>query len=481
MPLQIKSATRARTKIIATVGPACSSPALLADLIDAGTDVFRLNMAHGNRGQHEEAILRIRDVSRNRQQPIGVLIDLAGPKIRLGQLFQEPVQCNGEDEFHFVRGARATAPHELVGTYSQLVDKLAVGDSIILADGAVSLIVEEKQLDRIRCRVTQAGIIRSRQGINLPGVKLGIPSMTEDDHRNAVWAAQNDVDYVGLSFVRTASDIRQLKKLLSQHDSDALVVAKIEKPDALQNLEDIASYSDAVMVARGDLGVETEVSETAIVQKRIIRICNRLARPVIVATQMLDSMQQSVRPTRAETTDVANAVLDGADACMLSGETAIGDYPREAVSMMNRILIATERSSVDEPHRESAAAPLVGVHAITAAVVHGAAEIAERLCAKLVVISTRTGATALAKSSRRDFVPTVAVSDSERALQRMSLFWGITPVPGAPRLAGEPLRQFVNQWGKHDGSLVAGDRIVMVTGSDIVPGAHNQVVVHEVE
>lgn len=471
---------RTRTKIVATVGPVSRDRRCLTGLIRAGANVFRLNMAHDSQIEHEKTISLIRDISHSLGRPIGILVDLAGPKIRLGQLFQDPLECQVGARFDFVRGATPSHTNELVSTYPALVDELSVSDRVMLADGTIAMTVEDKRADHVTCRVELGGLLRSRQGINLPGVQLSAPSFTEKDRVNALWAARCEVDFVGLSFVRRASDVTDLKSLLRENNSQALVVAKIEKPDALQTLDEIVATADAVMVARGDLGVETEVSEMPMAQKRIVKTCNRMGRPVIIATQMLDSMQHSSRPTRAEATDVANAVLDGADACMLSGETAIGEYPLEAVAMMRRILLATEESLHDGAGLDLAAPPIIGVHPITSATVYGAGQIAQRLLAKLVVVSTRSGASALAKSSQRDVVHTVAVSDSQQTLRRVSLYWGITPLEDAPCLYGTELRAFINEWGKQDRCLHAGDRVVMVTGSGIMTGAHNQVVVHEV-
>ena len=471
---------RTRTKIVATIGPASCRRAQLTELIHAGVNIFRLNMAHGTPAEHEKTVSLIRDISQLLGLPVGILVDLAGPKIRLGQLVEDPRECQVGGRFDFVRGESPSRATELVSTYPPLVDELSVNDSVMLADGTVSLVVEEKQHDRVRCRVVLGGVLRSRQGINLPGVSLSVPSLTARDRANALWASGQEIDFVGLSFVRQESDVAELKSLLCKNSSQAMVVAKIEKPEALERLDKIVGAADAVMVARGDLGVETEVSEMPIAQKRIIKTCNRMGRPVIVATQMLDSMQHSSRPTRAEATDVANAILDGADACMLSGETAIGKYPLEAVKMMRRIMLATEQSLRSMTLPDPGSIPIVDVHPITAATVYGAGQIARRLQAKLVVVSTRSGVSALAKSSQRNFIPTVAVSDSQQTLRRISMFWGITALEDAPCLYGAELRTFINEWGKQDGCLEPGDRVVMVTGSGIMTGAHNQVVVHEV-
>lgn len=471
-------AQRARTKIVATVGPACSSRDQLGELIGAGVDVFRLNMAHGTIATHEEVLANIRWAASQQDRPIGVLVDLSGPKIRLGQLLEDPLDCPFDAEFHFVPGTESKAANELTSNYKELLTELSVDDRVLLADGTVGMRVVAKETNRVTCKVYAPGILRSRQGVNLPGVKLSVPSITESDHKNAVWAAKANVDFVSLSFVRSPDEVRKLKVLLRELGSHAMAIAKIEKPEALECLDEIVKESDGIMVARGDLGVEIDIEETPVQQKRIIDVCTKYRRPVIVATQMLDSMQQSRRPTRAEASDVANAILDGADACMLSGETAIGDYPRETVDMMNRIMLATERllAERDPPTQPTGKAD---VHPVTEAVVFGAAGIAERLKAKMVVIQTRSGRTALTKSKQRNSIMTISVSDKEQTLRQMTLFWGIEPVAGAPA-DDSALRQFVDDWGKSQGVLATGDLAVMLASGEFQRGAHNRVVVHEV-
>ena len=350
----------------------------------------------------------------------------------------------------------------------------------MLADGTVSLQVVEKDESSARCVVTGAGFVRSRQGVNLPGVALTAPALTEADISNAKWAAEAGADFISLSFVRSPVEVRQLKELVRSHGSRALVIAKIEKGEALEQLEEIVLAAGGVMVARGDLGVEIDLAETPVVQKRIIEVCQRLAKPVIVATQMLDSMQDSPRPTRAEVSDIANAILDGADACMLSGETAIGKYPRESVDVMHRVMLSTERTLARTSNAQVPIAALSGVHPITAATVFGATEIASRVNAKLIVIASNGGQTARVKAKYRSAIPVVGVSDNDSTLRRMTLFWGIVPLPGAPVADGPKLRQFIDNWGRAEGILAIGDRVVYVTGSDVIANAHNVVVVQEV-
>lgn len=353
-----------QTKIVATVGPACESESMLAELIQAGVDVFRLNTAHGDQSQQQARLEAIRRVSRRLGQPVAVLVDLAGPKIRLGELPGGQRQLTAGQTVRFVR-AHPQGPDDLVTTYEPLVDELSPGDRVMLADGTVSLVVESTGPGFAACRVVQPGLVRSRQGVNLPGVKLSAPALGPSDRHFAQWAAQNQVDFLGLSFVRSADEVRELKALLAQWGGPTQVIAKIEKPEALECLEAILDAADGVMVARGDLGVEIDIAQVAVVQKRIVALCARRHKPVIIATQMLDSMQHATLPTRAEVADVANAILDGADACMLSGETAIGQYPRQAVEMMHRIALATE-SVYPLPHAaEKPDWATAGVHAIT--------------------------------------------------------------------------------------------------------------------
>ena len=472
-------AVRARTKIVATVGPACGTVEMLVKLIRAGVSVFRINTAHGTVQERDQKLTAIRKASDKTGCPVGVLVDLAGPKIRLGVLHTDPTFCEPDEVFTFIRGDKSSKENELTSTYVPLVSELAVGDSVMLADGTVSMVVTAKTADEVRCKVVGGGTIRSRQGINLPGATLNVAALTEADMTNAIWAAKNEVDFVSLSFVRKAVDVLLLKELLKAQGSQAMVIAKIEKPQALAQLPEIVAAAEGVMVARGDLGVEIDVAEIAVVQKRIVQECQRQGKPVIVATQMLDSMQHNRRPTRAEATDVANAILDGADACMLSGETAIGDFPVETVETMNRIMLATEpllkERGMSQPVQAS------GVQPITAAAVRGSAVIAEQLGAKLVVVATRGGGTCRLRSKQRDFVPTIGVSDSPIVLRKLSLFWGVTPLAGAPVQDGPELRAFIDRWGREQGLIAKGDSIVFVTGTNFYPMAQNILVIHEVE
>ena len=467
---------RAFSKIVATVGPACSDQETLERMIRAGADVFRINTAHGTVADHDKVLANIRAASEALDTPIGVLVDLAGPKIRLTEL-PAPVECQVGDRFTFVRG-EWREPGQLGCTYPTLVDELDAGDPVLLADGNVVMEVESTSADSAVCKVVSGGTFKSRQGINLPGVKLSTPALTPADHQHLDWAIQNDADFVSLSFVRSPEDMRHLKKLLRDAGCQAMAIAKIEKREALNHIQEVVAASDAVMVARGDLGVEIEVAETPAAQKRIIQVCNELKRPVIVATQMLESMQSSRRPTRAEATDVANAVLDGADACMLSGETAVGKYPVETVAMMNEIQRTSEQLLLSVQNNWGPADDTVSP--VTTAVMRGASVIAQQIGAKLVVVSTRSGATARIRAKQRDNVPTIGVSNSKRTLQQMSLFWGIIPL-SVENAYGPELRQQIARWALANDIGRVGDQMVFVTGSQFVEHAHNLIVVHAIE
>ncbi|MFO0013227.1 MAG: pyruvate kinase [Planctomycetota bacterium] len=471
--------SEARTKIVATVGPACEDEKVLADLVNHGVDVFRINAAHGKQEDFERILGRIRRVREQIGFPIGVLLDLAGPKIRLGKLFQDPMDVEVGQELVFIRGNEPSAPNELTSNYAKLIDEVALGDRVMLADGTISMQVIEKTRDQLRCSVTVRGTIRSRQGINLPGVSLSVSAMRPEDVDNALWAARNEVDFISLSFVRSAQDVLALKNLLASMDGQALVIAKIEKREALGCLEEIVDAADGVMVARGDLGVEIDVAETPVAQKRIIQVCMDKMKPVIVATQMLESMHHNRRPTRAEASDVANAILDGADACMLSGETAIGDYPVIAVETMNRIMLSTEKMLKDQP-APAKTRFFSRVHPVTSAVTHHAANIAEAIQAKMVVVASRTGGTAWVKAKQRNYIPTLGISDSDQTLRRMCLFWGIMPHKVDQLDNPEKLIADVTQWGKSTGMLSPGDRVVYVTGTGLLNNTHNLLVVNEV-
>jgi pyruvate kinase len=496
---------RVRTKIVATVGPASRSPETLGELINAGVDVFRLNFSHGTHDDHTETLARIRDASAAADRLIPVLQDLGGPKIRLGVIPGDSVACALNDVFTLVCDRTEDDPRQLTCTYRELPNDLKVGDPLLFADGAVAMIVTAAEPGRVKLSVTLAGIIKTKQGINLPGAALKVEALTAKDLVDLDWTATHQVEYVGLSFVRRAEDVTRLRAELTARGCHARIVAKIEKPEAVDNLTSIIAVSDAVMVARGDLGVEMDVARVPAIQKQIIAACHRARVPVITATQMLNSMEQSSRPTRAEATDVFNAVLDGTDAVMLSGETAAGLYPVEAVSTMSRIVTEAEQylfsgenkardhapaHSAPPPHATPDNANLGLVSAIedgpsesskitpiTEALAEAASLVSRRLDAAMLVVATRSGRTALALSKLRHPTPTIALADTLENARAMGLFWGVTAlhVPGI--VDGQHAMKVVTDWAKARNLVTKGDCIVLVRGWLPSTTVHNALLV----
>ena len=478
--------TLAKTRIIATVGPASEDSATLQKLIEAGVDVFRLNFAHGSHEWLEGILGRIRTISADLKTPIGVLGDLSGPKIRLGELQVKELACTEGETLTFIReDQQPSSPSELTCTYNKLIDDVNVGDRILLADGTVALSVTGKSEDgqSVSCTITEGGKIRSRQGVNLPGVALSTPSITEKDEADLQWALANELDFIGLSFVRSADDIKQLKQMIADANPSVVptVVAKIEKTEAIEDLDNILHATDAVMVARGDLGVEAEITRVPLLQKQIIRQCNIARVPVITATQMLDSMTTNDLPTRAEVSDVANAVIDGTDAVMLSGETAIGSNPAGCVKMMQKISFEADPYVSSTEGEACLSEPLRQANPITEAISRGATIVAESLEADLIVVATDTGRTALALSRQRGNVPILAVSHREETARKLCLYWGVTAILSTlVRQSADALLQFVVQWGMENGVLESGHKIVVVGHTTWLGEGHDLMMVHVV-
>lgn len=490
----------ARTKIVATVGPASATREMLAELVLAGVDVFRLNFAHGSHDWLSEIVRTIRDISREHRRPIGILGDLSGPKIRLGMLPGDSVACAEGAEFTFIRGMETSNPKELTCTYEPLIDDVRPGDRILLADGCVAMRVLEydPNQDVARCVVEVAGTIRSRQGVNLPGVALSTPSLTDKDRSDLAWAVKEGIDFVGLSFVRRVADVVQLREAIAELDlkSKLQIVSKIEKPEALDELEAIVDASDAMMVARGDLGVEVDIVQVPGIQKRLIHLCNQKRKPVITATQMLDSMQRNELPTRAEASDVYNAVLDGTDAVMLSGETAAGLYPRQAVAMMSRIAHEAEQHRLaggvtkQRPSSQSAshwgkaddhALPVNQAFETTEAIAIGAVATAERLHADLIAVATVSGRAAQAIAKERTAVPILAICVSPQAARSLTLLWGVTPIEATTsEHSAASIVEQAEAWGLRESVLTTGSRMVVMASSKWSSAGHDSMLVHTV-
>lgn len=474
-----------KTKIVATLGPASASPERLRELLHAGVDVFRLNFAHGAYDWYATVVASIREAAAQAGRPIGILGDLSGPKIRLGELPAEGFRCRHDAIIKFVRVPQPDHPEHLTCTYTPLIDDLRPGDRVLLADGSVALRVQSTDVvvGEAVCRVEHPGLIRSRQGVNLPGVALSTPAITEKDREDLTWALDHQLDFIGLSFVRNSADIRHLRKLIADHGTKTppWIIAKIEKTEAIADLENILDETDAVMVARGDLGVEADITRVPTMQKRIIRLCNERRLPVITATQMLDSMQKNELPTRAEVSDVANAILDGTDAVMLSGETAIGEHPVATVAMMSRIAQDAER--LLEPRQGPDLHPTSRSRAtvITEAITAGAGTSAAKLGADLIAVATRGGKTAMALSRQRLSVPILALTDRPEIARRLTLCWGVLPEDTpAVSLPPSELLSYVERRGKDLDLLESGSKLVLVGNSNWDHEWHDMCLAHVV-
>ena len=418
-----------RTKIVATIGPACSTREQLLDLIRAGVDGARLNLSHGTHDQHREWARLVRETERELGRPIALIADLQGPKLRIGDL-DEPVTLRRGDEV-VVGPAEGSTNGELPISPAVISEVLQPGHDVLIDDGLVRLRVDSVQSGRARCAVVEGGVVTSHKGVNLPGVPVPIPSITRKDMDDLELALELGVDFVALSFVRSAADVRDLRALIEQAGSHAHVIAKIEKAEAVDALDEILEETDAVMVARGDLGVEIGVALVPLLQKRIIIAALERGKPVITATQMLESMVHQAEPTRAEASDVANAILDGSSALMLSGETAVGEYPVESVAYMDRIARAVE-PSLGYRHElpERADEPTVGQ-----AMSNAACDLAEALRAKAILVPTYTGRTASVVARLRPRRPIIALTHHDYALRQMAIEWGVSRIldPGVRR------------------------------------------------
>ena len=464
----VNQLTPNRTKIVATIGPASRKPEVLRKLIEVGVNVFRLNFSHGTHEEHSAILADIRALSREVGRHVAILQDLCGPKMRLGPIPGDVVECLPDEEFILVAERSSTSVRELTCSYCELPNDLKLGERVLFADGTVAMTVTDIAPGRARLKVTLPGRLRTRQGLNLPGSELAVKSLTDKDLHDLDWTGRHsgDVEFVGLSFVRGPEDVAQLRHELQSRKCTARVVVKIEKPEAVRHLEEIIAVTDCVMVARGDLGVELDVQRVPAIQKRIIALCNQAHRPVITATQMLNSMEHSSRPTRAEASDVFNAVLDGTDAVMLSGESAIGEYPVEAVVTMRQICAEAEaylesggRSSLGESASLSEL-----IEPITEATVDAAYLITERLDAPLIVVATDSGRTALALSNRRPTATILALTRTEKVARTLALCWGVTPLllPESPSAEGE--LAFGIHWARSRSLVRSGQHVVLLRG-----------------
>lgn len=465
-----------RAKIVATFGPAVSDYEKAKAIIEAGVDVARMNLSHGDHSVHEKVYATIRKAAAEVGKPVGILVDLQGPKIRLGRFKNDKEAITAGGTFTITVDDVEGTESICSTTHKGLVGDVKVGDPILIDDGRLSLRVKAIEGNNVVCDVEIGGPISNNKGINLPGVAVNVPALSEKDEDDLRWALKLGADMVALSFVRNAKDIVRVHEIMDEEDVFVPVIAKIEKPQAVAALEEIVDAFDGVMVARGDLGVELPLEQVPLVQKRAVELARRWAKPVIVATQMLESMISAPRPTRAEASDVANAVLDGADALMLSGETSVGDFPLETVQTMARIIESTEENGLDR-------IPELGTkpHTHSGAVVKAAMDIAELLGSKFVCVFTESGDTLRRVSRLRSRLPVLAFSPNEEVRRKLSLIWGATTYLVDKVTHTDQMVKQVDEIMLDSGKCRVGDEVVIVAGSPPgIPGSTNALRVHRV-
>ena len=470
----------ARTKIVATIGPASSSPETIRRMLHSGMTVARVNFSHGDHQSHRQLITTLRRVAQEEDKVLAIMGDLQGPKIRLGYVRARGVSLKAGDEIvltpHPGQPAMIHLPHP------DLIDAVLPGARLVIGDGEVEFIVTEKRDDTLRCLVTVAGLLEARKGVNVPGTDMGISSITDKDREDLPFICEMGLDYVALSFVRTADDVHELRSLMVEQGTNIPIIAKIEKKEAIEHLISIRDAADGIMVARGDLGIEVPPQQVPLLQKKIIAVCNAIGKPVITATQMLQSMVEHPRPTRAEASDVANAILDGTDAVMLSGETASGKFPVESVLMMKHIAEITEKEFPYEDWRNRwQHLDKDRASSVTAAISTASCVIAEQVDARVIVSSSMSGYTAQQIARHRPRTPIMAVSPQDSTQRRLALVWGVDCllVPNFSE-TDEMLRITIGAIERY--KLNVGDKIVITAG---VPFGHagqtNLIQVHEIE
>ncbi len=467
-----------RTKIICTIGPACQNVDTLREMMRGGMNIARLNFSHGSHEEHEGRIALIREAASLEGKIIGIMLDTKGPEIRTGLLPEGKMTLQPGEVVNLIHGTTGQSGVVAID-YPFLLEDVKAGDTFFIDDGKLNLCVEDVFEDQVRCRVVVGGELKERKGVNIPGVSVRLPALTERDISDLRFGCRQGVDFIAASFVRKAADVLDIRRILEEEGSDAHIIAKIEHSDAVRNLEEIIAVADGVMVARGDLGVELPTEEVPLVQKHIIRLCNRVGCPVITATQMLESMVGNPRPTRAEASDVANAIFDGTDATMLSGETAAGAYPVEAVKTMAKVASRADQSRESQPFNRSRSAEVEIT--ISEAISYATCQAAQVLSAAAIITPTESGSTARAVAKHRPWVPIVAASPNLRALRKLTLIWGVTPVLVKRTNNTDVLIDQAVDAGLQAGIIRDGDMTLITAGVPFgVPGTTNLMKVHVV-
>ncbi|MCP4105910.1 MAG: pyruvate kinase [Desulfobacteraceae bacterium] len=461
----------AKTKIICTIGPSSNSPDIIRELIVHGMNVARLNFSHGTHEEHGKTIDVIRGISDELDKPVAILQDLCGPKIRVGKIREPGIRLEPGQTFILTNKEVEGNEKQVSVSYSNLPLEVKAEDRILLADGMMELLVKETGSTDITCEVITGGILTSHKGINLPTGTIKADSVTEKDRNDLVFGLKNNVDYVALSFVREAKDVLQVKDIIKKQEKNTPVIAKIEKHEALDNIDEIMEVCDGIMVARGDLGVEIPLAKVPGIQKMLVRKANDTGKPVIIATQMLRSMVNAVRPTRAEATDVANAVLDGADAVMLSEETASGDFPVDAVKFMGHI---TENAEENFPHDRYL--QFLPKKDISESVSHASCILADHLCADAILATTRSGFTAMQISRFRPKANIIALSPERSTLRKLALYWGCIPGFVSDTRDTDERIEKATLSALQTGNVSEGDLVVITTGHPVwVAGTTNMI------
>lgn len=468
-----------RTKIVCTIGPASEQPETLKKLIMAGMNVARLNFSHGSHEEHEVRIDRIRECAKELGRNVAIMLDTKGPEIRTGVLKEGQITLKTGDSFILTTEQLEGDQEKVSVTYEQLPKDLNVGATVLIDDGLIELKVEGIGSRDVRCRVVDGGVLKNRKGVNLPKIAVNLPSITEKDVSDINFGIRKRVDFIAASFVRKASDVLQIRQMLEEQGANISIIAKIENEEGVLNADEILGVADGLMVARGDLGVEIPAEEVPLVQKKLISSCNRVGKPVITATQMLDSMQNNPRPTRAEASDVANAIFDGTDAIMLSGETAAGKYPVESVETMNRIACRAESSPMyRERIRQNFAS---GKVTITDAMGQAVTATASSLNAAAILTPTESGYTAHVVSKHRPACPIVAVTPHDHIVNRLALVWGVVPIKFESADNTDEMMEKAIQAAVHEKIIKRGDLIVISAGVPVrEPGTTNMMKVHVV-
>ncbi|MCF7839085.1 MAG: pyruvate kinase [Candidatus Marinimicrobia bacterium] len=467
-----------RTKIVCTIGPASNRREILLALVQAGMNVARLNFSHGTHEEHGVVIRLLREISAEMNQPVAILQDIAGPKIRVGKMANGPVPLEAGQPFTITSRDVPGDKTQVSVNFKQLPVLVQPGDRLLLSDGMLEMKVQRVMDQDILCRVIVGGALNAHKGINLPTRSTGIPILTEKDYADLEYGIAQDVDYIALSFVRSLDDIMTVRRVLDRHAKDIPVIAKIEKPEALEHMDEILPAVDGLMVARGDLGVELPFEQVPLIQKQLIEMANAASKPVITATQMLESMVTNPRPTRAEVNDVANAILDGTDAVMLSEESALGRYPVQAVEAMARIAADVEKQLPFKSRLPGDAAP--AADAVALAVAQAACHIAQRLDVAAIIATTTTGLTARQMARFRPPKPILAPTPRESTYRRLALVWGVTPLLIPPAKMTDQVIETAFRAAVAHGLLERGQRAVISAGVPVTkPGQTNFLAVLE--